>query len=303
MEDTPAKTHANEQLVHALSLMTEIFKAREITSDIPPELAELPQFSELRAYLIDFREFLLAMSVGDLSVTLSRKGYLAGALKALHSSLRHLTWQTGMIASGDFSQRVDFMGAFSESFNQMVLQLEESRHKLEVLSRTDSLTGCNNRGYFMELLKKEIERSRRYGRCLSLMMFDLDHFKQVNDSYGHGAGDEALRTFVRTLQQSRLRQSDFWGRLGGEEFALALPETGLHEALVPAERIRSLLEAQPINYGSDSFRITVSIGVSHYQAGDTEELLLNCADQAMYEAKQTGRNRVCLVQRDGERAR
>jgi len=198
-----------------------------------------------------------------------------------------------MIASGDFSQRVDFMGEFSESFNQMVQQLDESRHQLEIASRTDALTGVNNRRHFSELLEAEIERSRRYSSCLSVMMFDLDHFKRVNDTYGHAAGDEALRTFTRTLQQSGLRKNDFWGRLGGEEFALALPETGIDNALIPAERIRSLLEETSIQHDLVTFRITVSIGISQYQPGDTIESVLGRADQAMYKAKQTGRNKIC----------
>lgn len=283
----------DDTLIKALSVLAEILKSRVIAPEIPPELAEIPQFTELRDSLIDFRHALLAMAAGDLSVTIARKGHLAGALKALQSSLRHLTWQTGMIASGDFSQRVDFMGEFSESFNQMVVQLEESRYKLEVLSRTDPLTGVNNRGYFMELLSGEVERSSRHDRHFSLLMFDLDHFKQVNDRFGHAAGDEALHMFVQTIQDSNLRQNDFWGRLGGEEFALVLPETNLTAALVAAERIRALLESQRIQCSSNSFSITVSIGVSSFRPGDTEEALLHRADQAMYRAKETGRNRVC----------
>jgi diguanylate cyclase (GGDEF)-like protein len=145
----------------------------------------------------------------------------------------------------------------------------------------------------MELLEAEIERCRRYSCCMSIMMCDLDHFKQVNDTYGHAVGDEALRTFARTLERSGLRKNDFWGRLGGEEFALALPETALDSALVPAERVRSMLEETSLQHGTVKFRITVSIGISQYQPGDTIETVLARADQAMYVAKQTGRNRIC----------
>jgi len=281
------------KLLQVSALLLEVLKSRTFASEIPEELKQLPEFMELRETLIDFREFLLAVSVGDLSRSLVRKGYLAGALKSLHSALRHLTWQTKMIATGDFSQRVDFMGEFSESFNLMVQQLYESRHQLEIASRTDALTGVNNRRHFSELLETEIVRCRRYSCRLSVMMFDLDHFKQVNDSYGHAAGDEALRTFCRALRRSGLRKNDFWGRLGGEEFALALPETGIDSALIPAERIRTMLEETSVQYGPVTFRITVSIGISQYRPGDTIETLLGRADQAMYEAKQTGRNRIC----------
>jgi len=293
MDRTYTREDVAAKLLQASTLLLEVLKSRTFTSEIPEELKKLPEFMELWETLIDFREFMLAVSVGDLSRSLVRKGHLAGTLKSLHSALRHLTWQTKMIASGDFSQRVDFMGEFSESFNQMVQQLDESRHQLEIASRTDALTGVNNRRHFSELLEAEIERSRRYSSCLSVMMFDLDHFKRVNDTYGHAAGDEALRTFTRTLQQSGLRKNDFWGRLGGEEFALALPETGIDNALIPAERIRSLLEETSIQHDLVTFRITVSIGISQYQPGDTIESVLGRADQAMYKAKQTGRNKIC----------
>jgi diguanylate cyclase (GGDEF)-like protein len=284
---------SSTKLLQASALLLGVLKSRTFTSEIPEELKQVPEFMELWETLVDFREFLLAVSVGDLSRSLMRKGHLAGVLKSLHAALRHLTWQTKMIASGDFSQRVDFMGEFSESFNQMVQQLDESRHQLEIASRTDALTGVNNRRHFSELLEAEIERCRRYSGCLSVMMFDLDHFKHVNDTYGHAAGDEALRTFARTLQRSGLRKNDFWGRLGGEEFALALPETGIDSALKPAERIRSTLEKISVQHGPVTFRITVSIGISQYQQGDTIETVLGRADQAMYEAKQTGRNKIC----------
>jgi diguanylate cyclase (GGDEF)-like protein len=286
-EDSAAK------LLQASALLLQVLKSRNFTSEIPEELKQVPEFMELWETLIDFREFLLAVSAGDLSRSLMRKGHLAGALKSLHSALRHLTWQTKMIASGDFSQRVDFMGEFSESFNQMVHQLDESRHQQEIASRTDALTGVNNRRHFSELLEAEIERCRRYGSTLSVMMLDLDHFKHVNDTHGHAAGDEALRTFARTLLCSGLRKNDFWGRLGGEEFALVLPEIGIDSALEPAERIRSTLEKTSVQHGPATFRITVSIGISQYQQGDTIETVVGRADQAMYEAKQTGRNKIC----------
>ena len=161
------------------------------------------------------------------------------------------------------------------------------------LARTDQMTGVNNRGHFLELLDVEIERAGRYGRSLCLLMLDLDHFKSVNDTRGHAAGDEAIRTVTRVLQSSGLRQSDFFGRIGGEEFAVALPETAFQDAADVAERVRHQLAATPVSYASSKFSITVSIGISEYRDGDSQETLLNRADHAMYQAKQAGRNRVC----------
>lgn len=219
----------------------------------------------------------------------------------MQAALRHLTWQTKAIASGDYTQRIDFMGEFSEAFNAMVLQLDETMRNLRLreqdlqkMARTDPLTGANNRGYFMELLQAEIERSQRYNHTFSILMLDLDHFKSVNDTFGHAAGDEALRTMIRVFQSSRLRQSDFWGRIGGEEFVVALPETVLHDAAEAAERLRVNLAELPVCYEDKKFFITASIGVSQFRTGDVRETLLHRADQAMYEAKQTGRNRIWL---------
>jgi diguanylate cyclase (GGDEF)-like protein len=290
MMDTPA---SGEKSVDILALLSEVLKSRSLTLEVPESLDSNPEFMELRETLIDVREFLLALSVGDLSRSMPRKGYLAGALKALHSSLRHLTWQTGMIASGDFTQRVDFMGEFSESFNAMVRKLEETMQQLEKASRTDPLTGINNRGYFMQLLIAEVERSCRYGRAFSVLMVDLDHFKKINDTFGHAAGDVALQSFAAVLQCCGLRNIDFWGRLGGEEFAVVLPEITLDHALLPAERIRCTLAETPVSHADTSFIVTASIGVSQFVPGDTVESLLSRADQAMYRAKEKGRNRVC----------
>lgn len=287
---TPEETSAK-----ILELLSEVLKSKVLATEIPENLASNNAFMELRETLIDVREFLLALSVGDLSRSISRKGYLAGALKALHSSLRHLTWQTGVIASGDFTQKVDFMGEFSDSFNAMVRQLCDTMQQLEKASRTDPLTGINNRGYFIQLLTAEMDRSYRYDRAFSILMIDLDHFKKINDALGHAAGDVALRSFATTLQNSGLRDCDFCGRIGGEEFAIVLPETTLDQASLPAERIRCKLAEAPVTYSEASFVVTASIGVSQYMPGDTVESLLSRADQAMYKAKEEGRNRVCLA--------
>lgn len=285
----------------ALELLSEIMVAKTLYFDIPDGLKDNLEFIKLRETLLEVREFIMALAAGDLSCSLTHKGYIPGILKGLQASLRHLTWQTGMIASGDFSQRVDFMGEFAESFNSMVRQLDENmrrlrQHEMELerLARTDQLTGANNRGYFLELLDVEMERSRRYSSPLSLLMLDLDHFKTVNDTRGHAAGDEALRSLVSALNKSGLRRSDFFGRMGGEEFAVTLPETDLKMACIVAERIRSILEKTEVHYEGALFFITASIGVARYREEDTADTLLHRADQAMYEAKMTGRNRVCL---------
>lgn len=179
--------------------------------------------------------------------------------------------------------------------NQDITRRKRLENILSQQAHTDQMTGVNNRGYFLKLLDVEIERASRYGRSLCLLMLDLDHFKSVNDTRGHAAGDEAIRTLTRVLRSSGLRQSDFLGRIGGEEFAVALPETALKDAVEAGERVRSLLAATPVSFASENFSLTVSIGISEYREGDSQETLLHRADQAMYQAKQTGRNRVCTA--------
>ena len=173
-------------------------------------------------------------------------------------------------------------------------QLRDFNLRLELMARTDPLTGINNRVYFMELLGIELERAWRYERVFSVLMLDLDHFKLVNDTYGHAAGDDVLRSFAAVFQAAGLRKSDFIGRIGGEEFALVLPETNILIATEVAERIRVSLEENAVWHNNKVIFITASIGISQYRAGDSQEALLQRADEAMYMAKEKGRDRVCL---------
>jgi diguanylate cyclase (GGDEF)-like protein len=155
---------------------------------------------------------------------------------------------------------------------------------------TDELTGLVNRRRFNEALDDEIERSRRLGTTLSVLLADLDDFKRINDRFGHPAGDDALRDFAKLLRV-HLREIDVAARLGGEEFAVLLPETDLEGALTVAERLRRHVDARAGARGSD-VRLTTSIGVAQYRSGTREDLLRR-ADEGLYQAKQQGKN--CVV--------
>jgi diguanylate cyclase (GGDEF)-like protein len=160
------------------------------------------------------------------------------------------------------------------------------------LSLTDALTGIYNRRYFDIFLSNEVERSRRFGRDLAIIMIDIDFFKQYNDSFGHPAGDRALQFVVTCLQKGR-RKADVLTRIGGEEFALILPETGLVGALQVTERIRTALTL-PSELKSP---LTLSMGISTLHGNDIEaDVLIQQADLALYEAKHTGRNRICVFE-------
>ncbi len=160
------------------------------------------------------------------------------------------------------------------------------------LTRTDSLTGVCNRHYFFERSEDVLNLMRRYQHPASLMMADLDHFKEINDKFGHQAGDIALQAFTQVCRDS-VRESDFIGRLGGEEFALMLPETSLAQAQQLAERIRHATETLSIPFEGRNISITVSIGLVEISP-DNEDLdqLIRHADMAMYRAKELGRNHV-----------
>ncbi|MBN1653873.1 MAG: diguanylate cyclase [Deltaproteobacteria bacterium] len=175
-------------------------------------------------------------------------------------------------------------------------QLRMKNAELEELTRTDPLTGVANRRYFVETLSGEYHRSQRYQRPLSFIMLDIDHFKRVNDTYGHQAGDQTLIVVAKTLKRD-LRMQDFIARYGGEEFALLLPETKSTDAAVAAERCRKNIEAALVVYKNFRFSITVSMGLASLpndRVGDVEGLV-KLADEALYTAKKTGRNRLVLA--------
>ncbi|MES1196156.1 MAG: diguanylate cyclase, partial [Steroidobacter sp.] len=170
---------------------------------------------------------------------------------------------------------------------------EENRR----LSIIDALTGVFNRRYLMEQLSKELERSARYSHPLSLMLCDVDHFKRINDNYGHQCGDETLVKFSQVLR-SCLRETDWIARYGGEEFVIVLPETNLNAAAQVAERCRTTLAKEPLIIAGQSLPITASFGVSGWQgavpAGTDINRLIAVADSGVYASKEGGRNLVTV---------
>lgn len=157
---------------------------------------------------------------------------------------------------------------------------------------TDGLTGLCNRKHLNTLLGEEIPRAKRYGRALSVMIADVDHFKQINDVHGHLVGDAVLRQ-IATLLRQRLRPSDEIGRFGGEEFCTVLPETNLEQGAQIAETLRGLTEAHVFSVDLLKLKITVSIGIAALEADMQIDDLYRAADRMLYKAKREGRNRVC----------
>ncbi len=305
----------------------------------PERYAAVDTLRTVHTTLCELRKFLYAVSNGDLSGRVPLHGYVGGSLKNLQASLRHMTWQTKMVAAGDFSQRVEFMGEFSESFNAMVLQLDrtlqelmakktelsqvnEGLHKeisirieteaalrkiqaeLQRLAMTDALTGLFNRRHFNQVAAEEISRALRYQRPLSVMLFDIDFFKRVNDNFGHRSGDGVLAMIARITLEV-LRATETSARWGGEEFIVLLPETSAVAAAAVAERLRHKIEEAVFPTEQGPVKVTASFGVSDVlERADTrvhDQLLsefVSTADRAMYASKSAGRNRVTVFGAD-----
>lgn len=181
--------------------------------------------------------------------------------------------------------------------------LRVSNQENRKLAFSDALTGVYNRRYLLKHLPREFERSRRYGRPLSVLVCDLDRFKLINDGFGHEAGDLVLQEFCRR-SMDQLRSADWLTRAGGEEFVIILPETNLDGAAAVAEKLRAAMAAHDVEIGTDKLRVTVSVGyASAVMPEHFEELsfddLLRTADSKLYEAKLTGRNRTlgCYITR------
>ena len=171
-----------------------------------------------------------------------------------------------------------------------VTERKQFEEQLYYLSTTDELTGLYNRRYFIKVAADELERAKRYHKYFSLILMDIDHFKSINDTYGHSAGDDILRS-LGLLLQNRLRKSDTAARLGGEEFGVILPETGLDQAYTAAEQIRKKIVSSPVEYEGQTINYTLSAGVtSCYSSTNSIEDLMRKADRALYEAKEKGRN-------------
>lgn len=224
--------------------------------------------------------------------------------RSILKPLQRLNVGVARFGEGDLSHRIhletdDELDQLASTINWMAENLEKNQQALTELATMDVLTGVFNRREFNRRLTIEIERSRREGHPVSLLMVDIDYFKKINDTYGHQSGDDALR-HVSALIKAEIRPGDLPARYGGEEFAVILPYADSNEAFVVAERLRNLIAAQDIVIqDGQTIKATASLGCSTFPMdAETEEALMSEADAALYRAKRGGRNRVCLAQRE-----
>jgi diguanylate cyclase (GGDEF)-like protein len=298
----------------ALAAEVVRYLARVVADPLPPpappeRLSGVAGLRELAAALAGMAAFTARLAEGDLSGELFQRGTFAGSLKMLQANLRHVAWQATRLAQGDFSQRIDFMGEFSTAFNAMAAELDQtmaalraSEHKYRQLAITDSLTGLYNLRYFFTIAEKEFRRALRHRRPVTVVMLDIDNFKNINDRHGHAVGDTVLREFSRSLGRS-LRGADVLARYGGEEFIVLLPETGGEAGMAVAEKLKKGVEGCFIGLESGCLNITASFGVSCFEAfsgnrlpsSDILERTVQRADQALYRSKNSGKNRVSFL--------
>ncbi len=217
-------------------------------------------------------------ATGDGSAGLMESNFWQSAL-FLGLTLCAIGWTLGLMLLA--AQRVE-------------LDLRAAKRELEALAATDGLTGIDNRRSFLQRAEDELARASRYQTPLSVIVFDIDHFKRVNDTRGHAAGDQVLVEMVRRCR-AELREQDAFGRLGGEEFAVLLPQTGVAGAVDVAERLRLRLAAEPVATDSGPVEVSASFGVTELCRDDAElAVVLHRADKAVYDAKADGRNQVSV---------
>ncbi len=328
-EHAPAPADAAAAVRHIKQLLIGV-KTPELTGN----LAEVPELCEIHAYIVELRRQLRMCAKGDFSGDIPLRGSLAGAVKSLQANMKHLVWQMERVQEGDLEQRIDFMGDFSDVFNNMVRRMDEalaavrekenelvmvarelrqevekrgaalsmlkkSEENFRYLAEHDPLTNLlNRRSFFAQAEVKLIENSLlEHASCIALM--DVDHFKKLNDNHGHLNGDLVLRR-IADIGYSTLRSNDSMGRYGGEEFIFLFSKADLVAGRMVADRIRHLIAQTPVLLEGQEERVTVSFGVTSIAPKARGENLLSqavaCADKALYEAKMQGRDRVCVAE-------
>lgn len=261
--------------------------------------------TEVRELLLMFNFFTLVFGTFHLGVrafmALAAYGmflyfFVIQILKIYYPSLvdPHVEWIAFLgfsLVSLTYIVIASEMSSIREYLRNKNNNLRVALNKIESISITDELTQIKNRRYVLEILNKQIIMAQRNAYYFSICLLDIDVFKDINDHYGHLCGDEVLVVLCKTLE-GIMRKSDYFARFGGEEFLLIFPLTTKEQAVIVAERMRSLIEKTPFKGVDASKPVTISMGVTDYQGSETAESLLARVDKALYQAKAKGRNKV-----------
>jgi diguanylate cyclase (GGDEF)-like protein len=270
------------------------------TDDLQRDLASDHTDAE-RAY--ERTEWIAGIAAGISLLSMTAGVLTIGRL--LRVSVDRLVDGATRFASGDRDHRIDVqvppeLHRVAEEFNHMILRIRDSEAALADLARRDRLTGLLNRRAYDEAIADALARRQRLNEDVAILLLDLDHFKHINDTHGHAAGDDVLRAIAATVA-AQVRQIDNVCRLGGEEFVVILHDANRSAAATMAERVRSAVERSPVSADGRSIAVTVSVGIAIADDASDAAALLARADAALYDAKQGGRNRV-VVARDARAA-
>lgn len=244
----------------------------------------------------------IAGAVSLLTITLGV--FIIGRI--LSGSIDRLVDGAIRFAEGDRNHRIEVeippeLHRVAEEFNHMIGRIHESEAVLDELAHKDSLTGLSNRRAFDEAFVEVHARVQRHGETATLLALDIDHFKRINDAFGHAAGDEVLRAIAKMMARN-VRPFDKVFRVGGEEFFVLLPRADAAKGQEIAERLRVTIASTPIKFNDETIDASVSIGIAEISDSSEQSVLMEEADEALYRAKEGGRNRIVLNDRSGGRA-
>ncbi len=231
----------------------------------------------------------------QLSTTLTEfRGLVLSRLASIRTALEEKR-RSEVLRQESLREEMESLNQNLSRMKKEVDQVHEKRRALEKEIHIDPLTGIANRRALRERLKSELYRFQRYRQFFSMILFDVDRFKVINDQYGHWAGDRCLKEIIKRIKPI-LRETDFIGRWGGDEFLVIFPGTDLESAVAVAERLRKLIENTRFIYHKQEISLTVSVGVTEIQDADqSQEVVFNRVDKAMYKAKKSGRNKVAVI--------
>ena len=235
----------------------------------------IDHISQITEGNLDIEEFRAKRSQDEI-------GRLAKVFNQMHATIKR-----------QIQELNEHRDLLEKEVKERTYELEQANKKLDIISRTDELTQLPNRRDMHRTIEKEVERANRMKKVFSVIFIDIDHFKNVNDTYGHAAGDAVLKSVSSTIR-SLLRKYDVLARYGGEEFLTLLPETEVNDAALVAERFRKQIENQTIFFGDQEIKVTITLGVAQYDSALGAERCIQLADKALYEGKETGRNRVII---------
>ncbi|MDR1215974.1 MAG: GGDEF domain-containing protein [Treponema sp.] len=298
---------SNDTLMHIQRLLTD-----SNPPSLEGEFAESVELTKLHDDILTVREILTAFANDDFSVSIEKSGVVFDNLRTLQEHINSIFILMQLVEQGNFSQQYPLTNSFSIAFNRMMSQFDstlsslkdeekasqERESHLKYLADHDPLTGLMNRRAFMEKALGVLKMAVLKGVSCGIVMIDIDFFKKFNDTYGHLAGDEALKHFVEVISRT-MRKDDFLGRYGGEEFVFFFCKADKKTGIAIAERLRETLAHSPVLLDVGPVSLTASFGVA--MASDVKattidekfiENLIHNADIALYQAKNTGRNKV-----------